>query len=447
MSLEIDPRWAWAAYQPDARRPWNLRWAGHLYRRAGFGGAWPELQQALTDGPQQAIDRLLHRNAETAAFDREYDQYEAAGGDAESANSEVLRGWWLRRMLLSPFPLQEKMTLFWLNYFSARNVGPRAAAMMRRHVRLLRGHALGRFSELLPAVMRDPAVLAALNGGENVHPTADAPLARQLLEQYTLGAGVATPGDLADTGRAFSGRFVFHGQLHESPSAQTQAIKTVLGKSGPLGGDDVVALLLKSPATPRTVVRKLYRWLVSETDPPDDRLLAPLAEMLAEDYSIARVVETMLRSNLFFSPSAYRQRIKSPAEFALGIVRPLGRLLPTSQLGNDLIGLGQDLYQPPTLAGWEGGPTWVHQAALVARSNLAAALLAETGPYGEKLDPQGLAAKYGATSPSAASRLLLDVFLQGDLEPAVAEDWLRGSDRSLRSAVHALVTLPEFHLA
>ena len=54
-----DPAWAWAPFQPDATRPWDLRRVAHLYRRAAFGGTWPELQGALSEGPQATIGRLL----------------------------------------------------------------------------------------------------------------------------------------------------------------------------------------------------------------------------------------------------------------------------------------------------------------------------------------------------------------------------------------------------
>jgi hypothetical protein len=60
-----DPAWAWAAYQPDARWPWNLAQAGHLYRRAAFGAGWDQLQQALSDGPQRAVSKLLKPQADT----------------------------------------------------------------------------------------------------------------------------------------------------------------------------------------------------------------------------------------------------------------------------------------------------------------------------------------------------------------------------------------------
>ena len=63
-----DPAWAWSAYKPDAQRPWNLAQAGHLYRRAAFGATWDQLQQALSNGPQRIIDKLLRPQADIATF-------------------------------------------------------------------------------------------------------------------------------------------------------------------------------------------------------------------------------------------------------------------------------------------------------------------------------------------------------------------------------------------
>ena len=91
-----DPAWAWAPYQPDAARPWDLRLAAHLYRRAAFGGTWPELQRALSEGPQATIDKLVHPTPEAAAFNRLYDDYENAAAASAGYASQA---WWLRRMI------------------------------------------------------------------------------------------------------------------------------------------------------------------------------------------------------------------------------------------------------------------------------------------------------------------------------------------------------------
>ena len=43
-SLEkIDPAKAWLPWEPTKDNPWNIQWAGHLYRRAAFGAGLADL--------------------------------------------------------------------------------------------------------------------------------------------------------------------------------------------------------------------------------------------------------------------------------------------------------------------------------------------------------------------------------------------------------------------
>ncbi|HUT94758.1 MAG TPA: DUF1800 domain-containing protein [Thermoguttaceae bacterium] len=443
-----DPQWAWAPYEPDDNRPWNLALAGHLYRRAAFGADGDQLQQAVADGPQRAVEMLVSPQTAVADFHRSYDGYEA------SANADALRAWWLRRMIQTPHPLLEKMTLFWHNHFAATGVRVNNAPMMRDHVQLLREHALGSYPPLLEAVSRDPALLVSVGADENRKAVPNENYARELMARFSLGPGNFMEEDIREAARAFTGWRVLRNQLRYFPADHDPGVKRILGREGKFDGDDVVEIVLQEPATPRLLVRKLYRWLVSETDEPSEALVVPLAESFAKDYDVAKLVETILRSNLFFSPAAYRQRIKGPVEFALGIVRGLEGMVPTANLGNDLAALGQNLYRPPTVKGWEGGRFWLNGATLVGRSNLAAALLSGAKPYGEKLDPLAVAGKHGHATPEAAARFLVDLFLQGDLDEGVAEALSKtattgeGSPAErLRRFAHAVVTLPEFQLA
>lgn len=450
-----DPGRAWAPYEPDARRPWGLRGAGHLYRRAAFGADWGQLQQALADGPQRTVEKLLRPDADVDAFNRTYDGYEDSTADSGSA--DALRAWWLRRMIQTPHPLLEKMTLFWHDHFAATNVKVNNPLLMRQHLQLLRSHALGRFGPLLEAVSHDPAMLIWLDAGANRKVRPNENYARALMEQFSLGAGHYSERDISEAARAFTGWFVRRSQVRYTQREHDSGVKEVLGQRGNWGSKDVVRIVLEQPAVSPLLVRGLYRWLISETDEPSDALIAPLADAFARGYDVGRLVETMLRSNLFFSPVAYRRRIKSPVEFALGIVRGLDGIVATDALGRDLADLGQNLYHPPTVKGWEGGRNWINNATLVGRSNLALALLAGSGPYGDKLDPLAVAAEHGHADAESAGRFLLDLFLQGDVEANVAETLLSaarratgaggGPSRRLRQFAHCVVTLPEFQLA
>jgi uncharacterized protein (DUF1800 family) len=448
----IDPAWAWADYRPDSERPWDLRRAGHLYRRAAFGASWSQLQQALRDGPARTIDRLLRPDA--SHFNRTFDEDETSAIDPDADSIEVPITWWLRRMIQTPHPLLEKMTLFWHNHFAASNVHVRSGWLMLRHLQLLRRHALGRFPPLLAAIVRDPAMLASLDARANRTARPTQAYARALVEEYTLGPGQASAADIRETARAMTGWFVLRNQLRYLSHEHDGGSKTILSETGAWTDEDVVRILVKQPATARLLVRKCYRWLVDETGEPSDALLAPLVESFARDQDIGRLVEIMLRSNLFFSAPVYRRRIKSPVDFALGIVRGLETLVPTIRLGNHLAALGQHLGQPPTIKGWQGGTAWINQATIIGRSNLATALLAGGNPYGDKLDPLAVAKKHGQTTPETVGRFFLDLFLQGDLPNDAARTLLSLASTGpedlanrLRRLVHAIVTLPEYQLS
>ena len=449
-----DPAWAWAVYKPDAHRPWILPQAGHLYRRAAFGATWDQLQQALSDGPQQTIDKLLRPQADIAAFNHTYDEYETSG----TGSVDSLRAWWLRRMILTPNPLLEKMTLFWHSHFAINSAKVKNARLMQRHVQLLRSQALNSYRGLLGGISRDPAMLIWLGAEANRKARPNENFARTLMETFTLGPGNFTEKDVQGAARAFTGWVVLMSQLRYIHREHDDNIKKILGQKGKFTGDDVIRIVLEQQATAQTLVRKLYRWLISETEEPRAELITPLARSFAKDCNILKIVEKMLRSNLFFSPAAYRRKIKCPAEFALGIVKGLEGVVSTTQLARDLADLGQNLYHPPTVKGWTGGRHWINNATTAGRHNLALALLQGSGPYGDKLNPRAVAKKHGFSIPESTARFLLELFLQGDLESNVRDALPKiakvsaGSDggdlaEPVRRFTHSIVTLPEFQLA
>lgn len=438
----------WKRYEPSTRSPWDLERAAHLWRRAGFGATWEQLQQAVKAGPQRTIDRLLKGDADVAAFNRTYDGY-AGGADAVAP----LRAWWLRRMIETPHPLLEKLTLFWHDFFAVSAAGAPNGSLALRHVGLLRTGALGRFDALLAAVSRDPAALLSLGADASRKAMPNDRFARQLLDRYTVGAGNYSPKDVREVARAMTGRFVLRMRLRTIEREHDDGVKTVLGKRGKFTDRDAVRIAAEHPAAARNVVRRLYRWFISETDRPGDALIAPLAKSFAKDLDIARLVETMLRSNLFFSAEALGRRIKRPVEYALGIVRGLEATVPTTRLAADLAALGESLYSPPTPNGWAGGRHWINRATLIGRSNLAAALLAAKGAYGGKLAPAAVAQRHGHTDAKAAGRFLGSLFASpGQGDDSFEKLWAAaprggGLAERLRKFAHTLVTQPEFQLA
>jgi uncharacterized protein (DUF1800 family) len=448
-----DPAWAWVPFQPDAVRPWDLPLAAHLYRRAAFGGTWPELQRALSEGPQATIDKLVHPTPKAADFNRLYDDYENAAAASDGYGSQA---WWLRRMIESPQPLQEQVTLFWHNHFGISNVHVKSNASLCRHTHVLRQHGLSSFEELLGAIMAEPAVWTCLGAGANGKRGLSDSSVRILMDQYTLGPGCCSDLDVREGTRALSGWIVSQGELRFVPGEYDATPKKILGQEGDFDRKALVGILAKHPATGQWLAQQLVRWFISDTAKPSESLLAPLAKQLTGGGNTAKGVEMLLRSNLFFSAEAYRQKVRSPVELALGIIRPLEGRVGTVRLAADLAELGQELYEPPTIRGWAGGLSWLNPLTVLGRAKLAEALLAEQGAYEGKLDPAGVANRHGHPAKDGSRQFLVELYLQGDLAPGTLEALPTGPSatgptdtRSIdpRQLAARLATLPEFQLA
>jgi hypothetical protein len=465
MNMNIDPGWAWGVYQPSAKSPWNLPKVGHLYRRAAFGANAAELREGLALDPQKLIDRLLAGKPGLDAFEKETIRW---GDTIRRTNNPVqMTEWWLYRMLYTPHPLREKLALFWHNHFATSNAKVLNAAAMMGQYDLLYTHALGRFADLLHAVSKDPAMMVWLDTVQSKKGMPNENYARELMELFSLGIGNYTEADIREAARAFTGWEIKAGQFFENKSQFDGTEKTVLGKKGAWKGDDIVRVCLEQPAAPRFIVRKLFRFLISDTLEPAANLVDPLADQLATNWDFGKLVETMLRSNLFFSERAYRAKIKSPVEYVLGIVHGFEGRIGVSSLAQALETLGQRVFYPPSVKGWDGGAAWLNGQTLLTRQNLALTLC-ETRQRDEAgngtLPLPVLLAKRHSKADAATVEFFLDLFLQGDVPPetrqrltAYAEQaktqkfpvyWSddRKAEHRVISVCHLALTLPEFQL-
>jgi uncharacterized protein (DUF1800 family) len=223
---------------------------------------------------------------------------------------------------------------------------------------------------------------------------------------------------------------------------------------------------LEQKSAPYFITRKLFHFLVSETVTPADELLEPLATAFQKsDYDFGAVVRTVLRSNLFFSPDVYRTHVKAPVDFALGIVRSLEGRLGTSALAAALEELGQNVFYPPSVKGWDGGPAWLNGQTLLFRQNLALALTStEDARFGRHADPAELVRKHGKKTDAEVLDFFLALFFQSDVPPESRKKLLEyqekarklsfpvywtaedAADHRLRVLCHLVLTLPEFQL-
>ena len=446
----VDPAWAWAAFEPSSDQPWTQALAAHLFRRAGFGAGGAELQRALTRGHQATLDELVNPAKEAEGFNATFDGHEAAA--ARSGDPTSFNAWWLRRLVGTPDPLGEKLALFWHNHFAISSAAVADLPVFHRHLQLLRARAWSDFDTLLQALLDDPAMFVALGGDQNRRSRPNLAFARLWLEAFTVGPDSATEGDVAALARCFTGWFVYGGKLRFIEREHDAGVKALLGRAGPFGRHDLAAILAGHPATARNLARKLFRWFVSESVSPSEALLEPLATGLRRRDGFRNVVGVILRSNLFFSEHALRQKVKSPVELAVGLARTLEASLPTAPMARDVARLGQQLDEPPTVSGWTGGVDWINSITVAWRLALCRSIVEGSNGYGDALDPGKVASRHGRTNPTAAAQFWVDVLLQDQLLPAARRQILEQvtgpapAPTRMREVVAALVSQPEFQL-
>lgn len=460
----IDPRWAWEPYRPTYKSPWNLKRVGHLYRRATFGAPWSRIQQAIKDGPERTLQAILVGDENLDAFAGE--TLKLAESLARVNNGPQMRDWWLYRMLYSPHPLVEKLTLFWHNHFATSNAKVQNAEYMLKQYKLLHKHALGNFATMLREMSYDPAMLIWLDARDSKKGNPNENYARELMELFSLGIGNYTEKDIREAARAFTGWTLKGTEAVFTKKDHDEGEKNVLGQKGNWKPDDIVRICLDQLSAPYFIATKLFRFLVSDTVEPTRELLEPLATAFKKsDYDFGAMVRTILRSNLFFSDEVYRTRIKSPVDFALGIIRGLEGRIGTTALAETLEGIGQNVFNPPSVKGWDGGPAWLNGQTLLFRQNLALALTSTADTrFGRRCDPAVLARKYGKKTDEELVAFFLDVFLQGDVTKEAKEKLLQyqrgankikvpvfwtaedATDSRVRSLCHLVLTQPEFQL-
>lgn len=452
-------RGPWAPYAPSAKEPWDLRKVAHLHRRAGFGATRAELERDLREGPDKSITRVL------SARDNSAEQKQIIEGLRQgvltSQDLDRLKAWWLYRILQTPDPLREKLTLFWHGHFatSARKV--EAVALMLGQNETLRRHAFADFETILSAMVADPAMLVWLDGGMSKKEKPNENFAREFLELFTLSPGLYTESDIREAARAFTGYMETAAASRGAPptfafetSRHDGGTKTFLGCTGPWRSEDIVRIILEHPRCAEFLVRKLYRFFVSEHASPSKALIEPLAdEFRAHGYSVAHVVGVILRSNHFFSAEALGQKIKSPVEFSAGLVR----MLEVPRAGLSLLALaatcdrqGQELFAPPNVKGWDGGKAWLNSSTLLQRANWASDVVWGNADLGMKpFDAVGWAQANGIR-PDQVANAMADLLLQRSVDPkttdlarqAAHEDRADGPRRALQILLQA----PEFQL-
>ncbi len=388
--------------------------AQHLLNRAGFGGSPADVRSLANMGLDGAVDYLvdyLEIDAEPIRADRFNPdimqpmsrQDRTRLQDARRSNDEAIltefrqrrqeaqrrdrqqmreiQQWWFARMITTPRPLEEKMTLFWHGHFATNYRGIQDSYHMFLQNQLFRHNAVGNFKALSHGIIRDPAMLRYLNNDQNRKQKPNENLARELMELFTLGEGHGyTEEDIKQGARALTGYTYRDDEFMniESPQYRRRhdaGFKTILGKSGNWDGDDFVDIIFSRRACSEFLCWKLYRYFVNDLAVDPDRrqqefIIAMALLLRQQKYRLRPFLKTLFASEHFYDPANVGSQIKSPIQLIVQMARSLQapkREVPVLARSAEL--MGQSIFFPPSVKGWEGGRAWINTSTLFVRQN------------------------------------------------------------------------------
>jgi uncharacterized protein (DUF1800 family) len=399
---------------PPAKGNWTKEEARHLLSRAGFGGSPDENGRFHAMGREKAVDFLLNPEESIKAhpkpewadlktamvnmtemmMERREMMAETRGLSAEEAEKKKrviqkdeqqesrkqgleAQHWWFNRMLKTKAPLREKMTLFWHDHFATSIQKVKQPVLLIKQNELFREYAFGNLRDLTQKIVRDPAMMLYLDTQRSSKSMPNENFAREVMELFTLGEGNYTEEDVKQAARAFTGYQLnrLTSEVVQSARAWDDGEKTIFGETGPYNGKDVVSLIFKKDACAKFMAVKLWEFFAYEK--PVDSAMADLAATFRKnDYELKPVLREIFLSAEFYGKKAMTTQIKSPVQYLVQLLKELE--MESAPLGFPIMGqtqLGQVLFMPPNVAGWDWGKAWINTNTLLTRYNLAGSLI------------------------------------------------------------------------
>jgi uncharacterized protein (DUF1800 family) len=318
----------------------------------------------------------LPQNEQQAVIDAAYKKvYEE--------NSQ-LKAFWVNTMAADLVSIREKMTLFWHGHFATKfsidQLMP--AQLMYRQNEVFRKLHQGNLRELIEKICVDGAMLIFLNGQDSTKKSPNENFSRELLELYTTGIGHYTEKDVQEGARVFTGwrTNIFSNEYQNKGVYQTFFLpeehdlksKSFLGETIPdtlynreedVFKDEIkvlvnIILTKRKTETATFICEKLYKYFVySNGSQTNKEVVNTMAKtLIANNFEIRPVLSQLLKSAFFFDKSNHGIQIKTPAELIVGITKHFD--IKADWKDWVMNTLGQELLNPPNVAGWPGYRKW-----------------------------------------------------------------------------------------
>lgn len=358
----------------------------HLYWRVGFGILPNQLHALAKKKKEEVLDALFESSKkitplkiDTSEIDNILREETKLSFENQKKLQQLSRKKtidlnvaWVNRLINPSELLREKMTLFWANVFVCEDNN---VVYIQHFNNMLRQHALGNFKDFVNAVSKEAAMTKYLNTKQNKKQKPNENFARELMELFTLGEGHYTENDIKESAKAFTGyshnlngEFVFRRYTHDATN------KTFFGKTGNFSGENIIDIILEQKQCAIFICQKIYRYFVN--DVLNEAHVKQMADVFYKDYNIETLMRLVFSSEWFYNQENIGTKIKSPIEFLVG----LSVLVPIEfnnprQLLYIQKQLGQTLLNPPNVAGWKGGKSWIDSNTIVLRLKLPSILL------------------------------------------------------------------------
>lgn len=426
--------------------------ARHLLRRTGFGAPAADVQTLVDNYATvgAAVDHLL---------DFSPSKYRPGGRFIDDAHNK-----WIKYMVKTHLQLQEKLVLFWHDHFATSYGKVGDVELMRNQNRLLRLNCRGNFRDFVKAINKNPAMMEFLDTVRNRKKVPNENYARELQELFTLGVKAPVPDgsgedrnyeqeDIVQIARAFTGwdydskgNATLDENRHDqgdaaegwSPPRGPKVIFKNRGGFGTPAGqsfdagtdyaaeiDNVIDIIFQHrygpsgnlrPTTADYIANKLITYFAHPNPNPAYVHAVVDGSGFAVNFELAPLLREILVHDDFFlsaaPPSAGgKKSVRWPVDFVIGTLRLLnmkmkGRFQEV-QGGNyqairdQLTNMGQILFEPPSVFGWDWETSWISSSTLLARYSFARDVSSARGGGATAFRPDRLGLDLNETDPTA----------------------------------------------
>lgn len=391
----------------------------HLYWRAGYGLKPRELQYLSTLSKAVIVDDLFKKSKTIVPLEKDLSFIKDFPQDKLKVNKELRRKFnrrnfeetkilntiWLKRLETTPRVLRERMTLFWANHFVCRDM---TTSHILQFNTTLRTHALGNFKDFLKAISKEASMIKYLNLRQNRKSSPNENFARELLELFTLGEGHYSEKDIKECARAFTGyNYEFDGTFRLVKRQHDFGQKQVFGRQGDFNGDDIIDIILEDRQCAVHICEKIYSYFVN-TNLNDDHI-EKMVKVFYSNYDIEKLMRFVFSSSWFYNSENIGTKIKSPIDLIVGIQRMVPvHFTEKRELFKLQTLLDQFLLDPPNVAGWKGGKSWITTNSLLLRIKLPSMIL-EKESYSFQTRGEGRNSRIVSVKNKYQEKLTVDV--------------------------------------